>query len=129
MKMLNVHRKYLLATSSKLLALILSLTAAASKTNSPAKKAKDGVEIKVVKFSEFSSLYRRDKDFKDTAERFQKMENFRKTAQESLERMMAQKGSNVELELRYGELILQRSRDLEQFGMELEMVGDQKEGK
>lgn len=85
-------------------------------------------ETKVIKFSEFSALYKKDKNFQEVAERFRKMEDYRKTAQESLERLMKQKGRTSELELRYGELILQRSRDLEQFGMELQMAGEEKEG-
>lgn len=77
-----------------------------------------------VDFNRFSGLYTREQDLKDTIGRLTKMENLRSTAQESLERLMLQRRT-VDLELRYGELIVQRGRDLLQFSVELSVAGDQ----
>lgn len=66
------------------------------------------------------------KGVSDTLDRMQKMENFRGSAQESLERLLKAKPGNTELELRFSELIIQRGKDLEQFSLELEVNGDSK---
>jgi len=78
-----------------------------------------------VDFSAFSGLYTREKSLQDTLLRLQKMEELRGSAQSSLERLLLQK-KTIDLELRYGELIVQRGRDLDQFGLEVLVAGDSK---
>ena len=82
-----------------------------------------------IDYTHFSGLYQRQKSLQETVDRLEKMENLRQSAQVSLERLMTQSPGNIELELRYGELIVQRGRDLDQFSLEIDAAGDTKRAK
>jgi tetratricopeptide (TPR) repeat protein len=91
-----------------------------------AEKTANDAGLASVDLNHFSALYNRSRSLEESVQRLEKMEDLRRTAQESLERLMKERGSNVELELRYGELIVQRGRDLEQFSLEVGAAGDTK---
>lgn len=78
-------------------------------------------------YTKFEVVFKKGSETEDAYTRFKKMEGIRSQAQESLERLMRQHAS-PELSVRYAELFLQRGRDQESFGLELEMNGNVPEG-
>jgi hypothetical protein len=80
-----------------------------------------------LQYSKFAGLYTQDKSVQDTIDRLSKMEQLRGSAQDSLERLMKTR-TTPDLELRFGELIVQRGRELQQFSIEVLVAGDAKKG-
>lgn len=81
-----------------------------------------------ISYYQFEVLFKKGSETEDAYTRFKKMEAIRSQAQSSLERLMKQ-SSNPELAARYAELTIQRGRDQESFGLELEMSGSASEAK
>lgn len=81
---------------------------------------------RAVDLTRFTTLFHQNKDDEDPALRFQRLEKLRSEAQASLANLMKQR-SNIEFDLRYAELLLQRARDLEQFALELSLVNKNKD--
>ncbi len=75
----------------------------------------------------FSALYNQHFQQSDLVDQFQKMERIRSDAQNSLDKLLKVQPNNLELRLRYGELLLQRARDLETYSLELDTLGATKE--
>jgi len=84
---------------------------------------------KVYEYMEFSALYNRKESESEAIKQFRQMESLRENAQESLGRLSKQRPGNVDIQLRLGELFLQRARDLEQFSLELDSFGKTAEAK
>lgn len=82
--------------------------------------------VEKIDYSRFALLFSRADKGEDPSARFAKLERLRSEAQDSLERLMKKVPSH-DLEFRYGDLILARAKDLEQFGMELSLLGREKE--
>jgi tetratricopeptide (TPR) repeat protein len=94
---------------------------------------KENVEDKQVPKSEsrlpvddlkFSILMKTVRKSNEVTDHLAKMESFRKGAEESLDELLKSNPKDLELNLRYAELQLQRARDLEQFSLELMLGGD-----
>ncbi len=81
-----------------------------------------------IDLTEFVGRHTQKSSVAEAIERLQKMEQLRASAQSSLENLL-KKGSNVDLQLRFAELIVQRGKDLEQFSLEIEFAGDSKKAK
>lgn len=75
----------------------------------------------------FSALYNQHFQQSDLIDQFQKMERIRSDAQSSLDKLLKVQPNNLEFRLRYGELLLQRARDLETYSLELDTIGATKE--
>ncbi|HVJ64532.1 MAG TPA: tetratricopeptide repeat protein [Bdellovibrionota bacterium] len=122
--------KYFLALGLGTAALMpLSSLMAAKKgaaSPAPAKKAAKAdsslaSEMGKISYTRFEVIFKKGSETEDAYTRFKKMEAIRTQAQGSLERLMKQR-PHPELSVRYAELILQRGRDQESFGLELEMA-------
>ena len=92
--------------------------------------ALSSADLSAQEFNRFLQLFQRggesDPTLASVEERYQKMETIRSTAQGSLEKLKKLQPANVDLELRYGELMIERGRDLELYSGELSGVGEPK---
>jgi hypothetical protein len=85
--------------------------------------------VQATEWSRFSALYNQSKTASEAVVRLEKMEALRASAQTSLTRLLEKQPQNLDLQLRYGELVVQRGRDLEQFSFEMALLGQDKESK
>lgn len=79
-----------------------------------------------IEYTQFAGLYDRQKTLDETLNRLNKMEELRTSAQLSLERISKVQANNIDIQMRYGELIVSRGRDLELFSGELDAAGQPK---
>ncbi len=82
--------------------------------------------IEKIDYSRFSLLFTRAQNDEDPSVRFAKLENLRAEAQASLERLI-KKTPSADLEFRFADLLLARAKDMEQFAMELALLGRERE--
>ncbi len=108
---------------SHLLALLLAAFASVSAfaANSDRKTAD-------LDMTQFQKLFTSGPSVEESIRRFQNIEKLRQEAQASLDALLKKRPSDVELKLRYAELLMQRSRDLEQLGLDLVSSGRSAEG-